>query len=311
MKFRATQNGLIKGIRFYKGTQNTGPHTGSLWTSNGQLLATVTFTDETASGWQQATFPTPVTITANTTYVASYHTTAGYYSTTRSYFSTQYTNGPLVAPANGTSGGNGVYRYGAANTFPDTAYKATNYWVDVVFTPQSLWDDAAVPAVPSSPDPQAVTLGVKFRATQNGLIKGIRFYKGTQNTGPHTGSLWTSNGQLLATVTFTDETASGWQQATFPTPVTITANTTYVASYHTTAGYYSTTRSYFSTQYTNGPLVAPANGTSGGNGVYRYGAANTFPDTAYKATNYWVDVLFNGLPRSSNVTFTVTPVPAG
>ena len=72
MKFRADQAGFITGIRFYKGSGNTGTHTGSLWTSTGTRLATVTFTGETATGWQQANFATPVAVTAGTTYVASY-----------------------------------------------------------------------------------------------------------------------------------------------------------------------------------------------------------------------------------------------
>ncbi|GAA4229771.1 hypothetical protein GCM10023075_37960 [Streptosporangium album] len=307
VKFKATTAGTINGIRFYKGAQNTGTHTGSLWTSSGQLLASATFTNETASGWQQVNFPTPVNIAANTTYVASYHSTSGYYSVTRPYFTTQYTNGPLTALANGAEGGNGVYKYGATNAFPTSGYQASNYWVDVVFTPSnSLWDNTAVPAVQSQPDPQASTAGMKFKATTAGTINGIRFYKGAQNTGTHTGSLWTSSGQLLASATFTNETASGWQQVNFPTPVNIAANTTYVASYNTTSGYYSVTRPYFTTQYTNAPLTALANGAEGANDVYTYGATNTFPTSGYQASNYWVDVVFT----PSNSLWDNTAVPA-
>ena len=69
--------GYIKGIRFYKGSSNTGPHTGKLWTASGTLLASATFSGETASGWQEVRFATPVAITANTTYVASYYTAVG------------------------------------------------------------------------------------------------------------------------------------------------------------------------------------------------------------------------------------------
>ena len=50
---------------------NTGTHVGNLWTTSGTLLATGTFSGETASGWQQLNFTTPVDITAGTTYVAS------------------------------------------------------------------------------------------------------------------------------------------------------------------------------------------------------------------------------------------------
>jgi hypothetical protein len=82
-------------------------------------------------------------------------------------------------------------------------------------------------------------LGVKFRADVSGFITGIRYYKSPTNTGTHVGSLWTSTGTRLAQVTFTNETASGWQQVNFTSPVAISAGTTYVASYHTTTGHYA------------------------------------------------------------------------
>ncbi|MEU0567478.1 DUF4082 domain-containing protein [Nonomuraea sp. NPDC005983] len=294
VKFTASETGTINGIRFFKGSQNTGTHVGSLWTTSGQLLASATFTNETASGWQQVSFSTPVAITANTTYIASYFTPSGNYAVSRPYFGTSYTNGPLTALADGASGGNGVYTYGGTNSFPTSTFEATNYWVDVVFTPSaSLWDNATVPDEQSHPDSQAVTLGVKFTASENGTISGIRFFKGSQNTGMHVGSLWTTSGQLLASATFTNETASGWQQVSFSTPVAITANTTYVASYFTSSGNYSISRQYFTNAYTAGPLTALADGASGGNGVYTYGGTNSFPASAFQATNYWVDVLFN------------------
>jgi len=143
-------------------------------------------------------------------------------------------------------------------------------------------------------DPNAVTLGVKFQASTNGTITGIRFYKGPQNTGTHIGTLWSTSGGLLGSATFTNETASGWQQVNFSSPVSITANTTYIASYHTNPGYYSANANYFATPHTNGPLTAPSSSASGGNGVYAYGTSNLFPNNTYNANNYWVDVVFNG-----------------
>jgi hypothetical protein len=151
----------------------------------------------------------------------------------------------------------------------------------------SLWPNSTVPAIVDSGDNQAIELGVRFRATVSGYITGIRFYKGAGNTGTHTGSLWTNNGQLLATATFTNETESGWQTVTFSQPVAITANTTYVASYHTTVGHYSVSRNYFRTNFNNGNLRALAGG-----GVYRYGSGGVMPSSSYQNSNYWVDVLF-------------------
>ena len=86
------------------------------------------------------------------------------------------------------------------------------------------------PTNPSQPDAHAVELGVKFESSVAGYITGIRFYKGSGNTGTHVGYLWSNTGTLLATATFTNETASGWQQVNFSTPVGIAAGTIYIAS---------------------------------------------------------------------------------
>jgi Domain of unknown function (DUF4082) len=53
MKFRSDVAGNITGIRFCEASTNTGTHVGNLWSSSGALLTTVTFPNETASGWQQ------------------------------------------------------------------------------------------------------------------------------------------------------------------------------------------------------------------------------------------------------------------
>ncbi len=88
-----------------------------------------TFSNETASGWQELDFTTPVAITAGTTYVASYFTSTGHYAFTSGGLSSAVTNGPLTALASG-----GVYAYGSSNAFPSNSYNASNYWVDVVYT---------------------------------------------------------------------------------------------------------------------------------------------------------------------------------
>ena len=105
--------------------------------------------------------------------------------------------------------------------------------------PCSIWGTNVTPATPDSGDPASIEVGVQFQADSNGNITGIRFYKASANTGTHIGNLWTSTGQLLASATFTSETASGWQQVNFAQPVAITKNTTYVASYFAPKGHYS------------------------------------------------------------------------
>ena len=491
VKFRSDVTGTIAGIRFYKADANTGAHVGNLWTSDGTLLATVTFSNETVSGWQEAFFATPVTIASNTVYVASYHATNGHYSADVNYFSGQgVDNPPLHALADGMAGGNGVYAYGSSSAFPTQTLNAANYWVDVIFdfvpptltsielmpatpniipgvsqqftaigtysdgstrdiTSQATWTsssagvatlntsglatgvsagattisaalagmtastvltvqsaplfitttpltngvvnrpyiatltanggtlpytwsivdgflpsgltlnaasgaitgmptttgtvsftaqvrDAGSPAqitnktlsISITPLPAAVTiwpstavpslvdvgqdsaleLGVKFRSDATGSIAGIRFYKATANGGTHMGNLWTSNGILLATATFTNETEWGWQQTYFATPVAIASDTVYVASYHANNGHYSADLNYFSGKGAdNPPLHALANGVSGGNGVYAYGANSAFPTQAYNAVNYWVDVMFRPGPLPTVTSLVVTP----
>jgi hypothetical protein len=394
VKFQSASSGQVTAIRFYKGPQNLGSHVGNLWSSAGALLSTVTFANETASGWQQAALSSPVSIAQGLSYVVSYHT-KGFYSADGNYFANALTSGSLTAPSSASGGGNGVYVYGSSSVFPTNTYNASNYWVDVAFANTSLGnqpptanDDSgfitqintmlSLPAsallsndtdpngfslsitgvgsptngtvsynsgsttvtfVPttgytgsagftysisngnggtasanvslivgapilnlfsssSTPggvtinDSNSVELGVKFQASTAGKIVGIRFYKGPQNTGSHTGNLWSSTGLLLNTAAFAQETASGWQQVYFLTPVAVTAGTTYVASYHT-SGFYSADANYFASLFVNGQLMAPASSASGGNGVYAYGSSSSFPSGTYNATNYWVDVMFS------------------
>jgi hypothetical protein len=156
-----------------------------------------------------------------------------------------------------------------------------------------IWGPTATPATVNGTDTSAVEVGVKFRTSQSGSVLGLRFYKGTGNTGTHVGSLWSRTGGLMARATFTGETASGWQQVTFATPVAVTANTTYVVSYFAPNGRYSYTSNQFgSSAVSNGPLTALRNGTDGGNGVYQYTNSPAFPTSSFNATNYWVDVVF-------------------
>ena len=186
-----------------------------------------------------------------------------------------------------------------------------------------IWNNTTIPAGVAS-DATAVELGVKFQASVNGYITALRFYKFPNNPGPHIGDLWSGSGGHLATVPFTNETASGWQQVAVSPPVPITAGITYIAAYHTNVGYYAANESYFVTGVTNGPLRALAD-SEGGNGVYRYSSSVAFPDQTYQASNYWVDAVFvtsvpdttppalsgwgpagTGVPLSANVAVTVT-----
>jgi hypothetical protein len=159
-------------------------------------------------------------------------------------------------------------------------------------TTLKIFQPTDVPGQPLANDGGGIQLGLKFRSTQSGHIAGIRFYKGTGTTGTHTGQLYSSAGSLLAQATFTNESSSGWQEVLFTTPVAITANTTYVASFHSSSGDYAFDNPYFSSAVVNGPLKALANGEDGVNGLFEYSSTPVFPTSNYNSGNYWVDVVF-------------------
>src|SRR5205085_2660239 len=100
----------------------------------GVLLATGTFVNETATGWQQVNFNTPVAITANTTYIASYHTSSAYFYNSHYFDNQGVDNPPLHGLEEGVDGSNGVYRYSPGGQFPTDSYLSTNYWVDAAFS---------------------------------------------------------------------------------------------------------------------------------------------------------------------------------
>jgi hypothetical protein len=505
MKFRSDVSGFITSVRFYKGSGNTGTHVGHLWSSTGTNLGTVSFTNETASGWQQADFPSPILISANTTYIISYYAPNGGYSSDEFFFGNAGVNSPpLHALKSGVDGGNGVYLYGTGGGFPTNTFDAENYWIDVVFTttkgpiisgvtatagttsatitwstdvpstsrvdygtspsalnlnlsdpsmtsshslslsnltpgtnyyfrvtsvdsssnsstspptntgpasfattplnappaisavaaipnsssaqitwntnvqatsrvdfgtspssltstvsdptlvtshtvtligltagttyyyrvtsadasnnsatfptsgnqplsfttcPCSVWNNATVPGTPEDSDSSSVELGMRFRTDVDGFITGVRFYKGAGNTGVHLGNLWTDAGTNLGTLTFTNETASGWQQASFPSPIPVSANTTYVVSYYAPNGHYAADASFFATKGVDQPpLHALINSVSDSNGTYVYAVGGGFPSSTFNSTNYWVDVVFT---TSSTNTWTISGTITG
>ena len=311
VKFQSTETGYITGLRFYKDAANTGTHTGHLWANDGTQLAEAIFTSETASGWQNVYFSTPVQIQANTTYVASYHSSGGGYSFDDQYFTAEFNSPPLRALADGEDGPNAVYVYGAS-AFPTLTYQSANYWVDVIFdaTPQvySVWEQAPITGSANSGDTNAIEVGMKFRADVPGSVIGVKFYKGSNNTGPFLGHLWNMSGTQLEEQSYTNNTADeGWQEIIFDTPVPIAASTTYIISYFTQSGNYSFAGNYFIADIYNPPLRALADGVDGLNGVYNYYASG-FPASSFNASNYWVDVLFAPDTPIDNTPPTVTSV---
>jgi hypothetical protein len=130
-RFASGVAGNITAIRFWKASRETGSHVGHLWNASGQLLASVNFVNETASGWQQQALATPVTVSANTVYVVSVNTGNTYYVTTHYALSSKVVNQDLSS----VGGNNGVF--GTPGGFPSETYEYSNYFRDVVFTPNT------------------------------------------------------------------------------------------------------------------------------------------------------------------------------
>ncbi|GAA1724887.1 hypothetical protein GCM10009746_03240 [Microbacterium paludicola] len=164
--------------------------------------------------------------------------------------------------------------------------------VDVdVRCPCSLFG-AALPAQPAVDDSSGVELGLRFRPQIDGFARGVRFFKGPGNVGTHVGSLWTADRQRLATVTFADDPATGWQTATFDSAVPLTAGVTYVVSYAAPSGHYAAAEDAFWYRGHDAPPLA-VEGGFGAEAAGVYAAPGDFPSSSWGSSHYFVDVLFD------------------
>jgi hypothetical protein len=178
---------------------------------------------------------------------------------------------PVVVTASNTSG---------LTTTANAVINVNDVAPVSLFTTQT----PAQPSLADTPSPD-YELGMKFSASVNGTITGIRHWKATSETGTHTGRIWSSAGAQLASVAFTGESVSGWQTMSLATPLNITAGTQYVVSVNVNARYAATT-SGFGSAISNGGLTAPI-----GAGVFN-GTPGSFPTSSYSNSNYFRDVVF-------------------
>ena len=187
-----------------------------------------------------------------------------------------------------------------------------------VTCPCSIWGTNVKPTTDDSGDSASTEVGVKFTLTHR-----VRYRNSVlQGQHQHRHSHWqpVERGRpALASATFTNESASGWQQVDFSQPVPLSKDTTYVASYFAPNGHYSQDGSYFYTTPPMGtnptitnvdspPLHALRNTNGTVNGVYSNSGSSTFPTSSANASNYWVDVVFSQSAGSTPPAVTgVTP----
>jgi Domain of unknown function (DUF4082) len=485
MEFRSSKSGQIRAIRYYKASNETGTHVGRIWSNTGALLASVTFTNETTSGWQEQALATPLAITANLIYIVSVNANS-YYAFTGNGIATTITNGDLSAVADGS---NGVFNT-TPSAFPTQSYQNSNYFRDIVFaanppavnipgtatisgtaaenqiltanvsdsngltgvtvnyqwqqlngstwanvsgatantltlgdaqsgkqvrvratytdvdgfnetifspattavsnanqvgaiavrgttglgevltanvidgdgfttvnyqwqqlngttwsnisgatgqalalngsllgkqvrviasytdnfgssenvissatspvvtTYESVFSLADMPNFTNITDGVAYELGLKFTSAKAGVIQSIRYWKAPSETGTHVGKIWSSTGQLLASVTFTNETSYGWQEQALTSPLRIQANTTYVISVNANS-YYAFTSNRLSSAIDSGDLTTVSNGANGGGGGV-FGSINALPTQSFQNSNYYRDLVFAADQPSSN-----------
>jgi hypothetical protein len=134
----------------------------------------------------------------------------------------------------------------------------------------------------------AVNLGVKFRTSTQGTMTHCWFYKIATDTGTHVCTVYrVFDGSTVGTVDFADESASGWQDQAFASPLNIAADEDYIVTVSHPTGNWTGTTDYFASTYTNGNLTATTEGTDYA-GRYVYGASMAYP-TNDSARNYWTD----------------------
>jgi hypothetical protein len=170
----------------------------------------------------------------------------------------------------------------------------------------TFWSTAAVPKIASvSNDSSPVTLGLPFYSSVPGTVLGLRFYKGSRNTGTHVGALYSAaGGEALAKANFVGESGKGWQTVLFPVPVHIADHATYTVAYLAPKGGYADDQNF-----TWSALNSPPLHVVGPGGVFAYGASLQFPTGVYNRSNYWVDVIFRQDPPTGphSVTLRWTP----
>jgi hypothetical protein len=184
VKFWTSQAGTISAVRFYRGATSATGYVARLYSASGEILGTVSLPKETGPvpGWQTAVFPKPISISAKTTYMAAYYTPDGRYADDRDGLRSGIVNNFLRVPPSPSVGGNGVYYYGLG--FPRQRLDASNYYVDVLFTPARPVPILSLSFSPPNPSiPNAAPLGMTVATITASWSNGKRF-TGTLRFGP-------------------------------------------------------------------------------------------------------------------------------
>lgn len=156
-------------------------------------------------------------------------------------------------------------------------------------------------------DDSTYTLGTVFKSDVDGSIYGIRMYVGNVPTSAPDGALYTVDGEFVGTLLwhtpFGVLTPNAWNEVLFGTPVSITAETLYVAAAGPLDKYVATTGFFDFDPVINGHLMAP-HISVWGNGRFNFGGGLAYPANSYRSSCYFIDVLFS--PNNSEAAYTNT-----
>ena len=225
VKFRAATDGFVTALRFYKGALEHRARTSG---TSGRAAARCSprrpSRARAPSGWQQVALAVPVAVTAGTTYVASYHSSAGYYAFDVGYFSERASRTRRSARSRTARTGRTASTSTAPRASrPRPSRRATtgSTWCSSP-TPASSrrWDDTATPGA-GGRDRRPADRGRREVPRERG---GERDRRSASTRAPRTRARTSAtSGRAAArcspTATFTDESASGWQTVSFASPV--------------------------------------------------------------------------------------------
>lgn len=206
-----------------------------------------------------------------------------------------YDSGTHTATFTPTSPLAGATTYSAtisAVTGLDSITLASPYtWSFTTLGAHRIWGDSYTPATIDSGDGTDLTLGVLFKSDVDASLTKVKFYKDVANTGTHVAKVWSLAGSLLATKTFSGESASGWQSATLDTPVALSAGVRVWASVRMPVGHYSDDGAGTTNGYAAGIDHAPLHVNQGGSGFGSgFATGDAWPDANHSNVNYWIDV---------------------
>ena len=180
--------------------------------------------------------------------------------------------------------------------------------------PCTIWDNSATPASRRQQRrPVPIDYGVKFRSDVDGVVTGFRFYKSPGDTGTHIGPPVGRQRQPARErdVHRRDRVgmAAGRRSAS---PVAITADTTYIGSIFSSAGFYpvDSRRTSRARASTIRRCTRSQTGSTDRTPSTTRAATRSRP-AASTPSNYWADVVFSNGPDTTPPVVTARQPDAG